>query len=220
MILLQRAVCALLIVSLCGCASLGTDMADFDIDGTASLEGYGVAGRAETVALIKLKTAPPRLSPFHDLRYEGTALTAEFRIDTVAMNGQFTNRSATAMQLRFDQATMSSNLHPQEVPLLTWGGTVKRVLIRRPSKHALVNALPMALQPGEVGDFTLFPSYRSLYPSRRLFGAQFEDNKTALLESGAGNSLRLRIPVEQDGKRYSLVFELKARQARARRVYF
>ncbi len=220
MTLLRRTSCTLILASLCACAGLGTVMADFDIEGTARLEQAGMASRAETVPLIKLKTAPQRASPFPGLRYEGPMLAAEMVIDTVALDAQFSNRSDTALQLRFDQATMSSKQQPQEMALLSWGGVVKGVLVVQPSKHALVKALPMTLQPGERAHVTLSPSYAGLYPSRRLFGVRFADKQAALLDDGIGNALRLRIPVEQDGKRYSLVLDLTARQARARTAYF
>ncbi len=220
MTLLRRTGGTLILSSLCACAALGTVMADFDIEGTARLEEAGMASRAETVPLIQLKTPPRRASPFHDLGYEGQMLAAEMVIDTVALEAQFTNRSGAALQLRFDQATMSSTQQPQELALLSWGGVVKGALVVQPSKHALVKALPMTLQPGERAHVSLSPSYAGLYPSRRLFGIRFADKQAALLEDGVGNTLRLRIPFEQDGKRYSLVFDLTARQARVRTAYF
>ncbi len=217
---LRRLACILILATLFGCAAFGTAMADFHIEGSARLDEPGASGSGPTVALLEVPTASNRISPFPDLRYQGEQLTADLLLDSVALHGQFSNRSASTLRLRFDQATMSSNLHPQEVPLLSWGGVVNGKLLDRPSKHALVPAVPLTLQAGASGYLTLAPSYAGLYPSRRLFGVRFADKQAALLEDGVGNSLRLRIPVEQEGKILNLVVELRARRTQVRTAYF
>lgn len=208
---------ALLFSSLVACSSIRTIIADFDLNGTATILGEDGAVH-ESAKLSKLERGPKRASPFGDLHYEGELFSATLTIDSDSVHGVFINKTASAMQLRFDQASLSSNFQREEIGLQAFMARIQRNMVRG-TKGELVKVPPMSLQPGERGNLTIVPSYANLFPSRRLFGVQFDGKQPVLTATGVGNSIRLRVPVEYENRRVYLVFELTASQTSARSSY-
>ncbi len=216
----RLAALAIVLGTLTACASMRTIIADFDIDGsgqTISADGAGSAGSAKLDRL-----APPqwRASPFPDLRYTGPLHSADLMINSDGIEASITNTTQVPIVLRFDRATLSSNLQPDATPLGVFNAQVKDKLVYLKKGESVLLAPPaMPLAPGERAHASLHPSYIKLFPSKRLFGVQFDGKQPVLLENGVGNTVTLRVPVEHAGVRSTWVLELTARQTSVRSNY-
>ncbi len=208
-----------LLTALAACDSVRTIIADFDIDGTVQiLAADDSKVEVESKKLAKAAHDPKRLSPFPVLIYDGNLFHAKLIINSDTFRGEFINTSAASIHIRFDEASVSSNVHKGEIALVASTATVKGAHVK--GKNGMSLRMPaMRLAPGERGSVYAAPKCAGLFPTGRLFGVRFDDNAIALLDTGVGNSIRMRIPIDVDGKRVLAVFDFKATQANVRSSY-
>ncbi len=213
---------AVLLAPLAACQSIRTIIADFAIDGSVRMvdaQGTDVAG--ESASLNTLARMPPSGQivsvAMTDVHYEGKTLRATLTVNSDTVTGDIWNMSASPVHIRFDEAVMSSNVHAGEVPMLVYSASIHRDHVADPGK--LVSMPAMRLAPGQRGHVYIAPSYAAIFPTRRLFDVQFDGKQPVLLKDGIGNVLRLRVPVEVDGKRLFAVIEMTAKQSSVRSSY-
>lgn len=209
------------LATLTACASFRTPVADFDLEGIGTIvsdAGAELAG--ERAALRRLPLIPGRISPFPDVKYDGQRMTVILGINSAFLSGTFMNKSALPMQLRFDQASWSSNQQRGEMPIRVYRATVGKQFVSVGKKAAPTLLPATRLEAGARLHMLAVPAYDQIYPSGRLFNITFDADKAIFISNGVGNTLRLRVPVEQGEQRYTLVVEINAVAANARNIYF
>jgi hypothetical protein len=202
------AVFAAVLVALVACQSIRTIIADFAIDGRVRMiDRHGAEVAGESTSLDTLARDPRRLSLFGDLHYAGNTLRATLIVNSDTIRGSIENKSASSVNIRFDEAVMSSNMHEGEVPMQV------------ASAGQLASMPAMRLAPGQQGHLYIAPSYAAIFPTKRLFNVQFDGKQPVMLKDGIGNAVRLRVPVEVDGKRLFAVIDMKVNQSSVRSSY-
>lgn len=202
------------------CASMRSIGVDFDLVGTARMvdeQGGDVAGASRPLA----QTPRPAgsLNPFNKLHYESTLFSAEINLNSFFMTVAVENKSGLALQVRFDQATVTSNYQQKPLPLRVFVARANDQFVHAGKGREPIAALPLSLDAGTKGASSFSASYAQLYESGRLFGVDFPPKQPVLLTTGVGNIITYRIPVQHGAERSYWIIELTAKQARARASY-
>ena len=72
---------------------------------------------------------------------------------------------------------------------------------------------------GELTGFGFVVDMAELFPSGNMFNIKSEGKETKLLDRGIGNWLKIRVPIEYEGKREELEITFTATDSAARRAY-
>lgn len=217
---LKRIGATFVLSSVMACTSLRTIIADFDILGTGSIvdeqnnEPGGVSRQ-----LVQIPRPPGSLGPYSKLLYEDKLFSAVLDLNSDFLAVEVENKSGAALQLRFDQATVTSNFQGRPLPLRVFSANADRQLVHAGKGRDPIAALPLDLEAGTKGFIRFSASYAQLFESRRLFGVDFVQKQPVLTTTGVGNSIQYRIPVDHGGKRSYWIVDLTAKQASARASY-
>ncbi len=221
-----RTVCSIAMVfSVTACASLGTHVVDMDVDASLSVRsapngawtpiaGENVKSRdSRSVALVPSTTFRSKLLDWRIL------------MSPHSMGYFIKSNVPGKLCLRFDEARISSNMHDGELPFqVTYvehgsGPTIRNTSGILPEMKPAFSAPPLCFAEGENTKFGFILPVTKLFPSGKLFNLNWDGNSIILLDKGIGNSLRMRVPIEYDGKREELEITLKLKDARARLIY-
>ena len=208
------------LISMMACTSLRSIGVDFDIVGTGRLvdeQGGELGGPSRP--LVQIPRPPGWLHPFSKLLYESKLFSAELDLNSVFITVAVENKSGSALQVRFDQATVTSNFQHKPLPLRVFVAKANDQFVHAGKGREPIAALPLSLEAGTKDAILFNASYAQLYESGRLFGVDFPPKQPVLLTTGVGNSINYRIPVDHGTKRSYWIIELTATQARARASY-
>lgn len=208
------------LISMMACTSLRSIGVDFDIVGTGRLvdeQGGELGGPSRP--LVQIPRPPGWLNPFSKLLYESKLFSAELDLNSVFITVAVENKSGSALQVRFDQATVTSNFQHKPLPLRVFVAKANDQFVHAGKGREPIAALPLSLEAGTKDAILFNASYAQLYESGRLFGVDFPPKQPVLLTTGVGNSIKYRIPVDHGTKRSYWIIELTATQARARASY-
>jgi hypothetical protein len=211
----------------CLTACAGTVIVDYAIDATVQgVDAGGAAWEASREQIKVLPRSPALLSPFPAVQYEGHGLAWTFGTGTLGLGGGITNTGADRVCLRFDEATISSNLRTSMQPLTVshWSVIRDRKLealgdTRR--EHIRYFAPPsLCIEPMEKVSVSFAPDLRDLFPTRKMFNVRWPDDSPILSSKGVGNWVRVALPVERARGRGRLEFQLTALDSKARVSYY
>ena len=208
------------LLSMMACASLRSIGVDFDIVGTGRIvdeQGSELGGPSRP--LVQIPRLPGSLNPYGKLLYESKLFSAELDLSSVFVTVAVENKSGSALQVRFDQATVTSNFQHKPQPLRVFVAKANDQFVHAGKGRAPIAALPVSLEAGTKDAILFSASYAQLYESERLFGVDFPPKQPVLLTTGVGNSITYRIPVDHGAKRSYWIIELTAKQATARPSY-
>lgn len=205
------------LISMMACTSVRSIGVDFDIVGTGKIvdEQGGELGGASRL-LVQIPRPPGWLNPFSKLLYESKLFSAELDLNSVFVTVAVENKSRSALQVRFDQATVTSNFQEKPLPLRVFMAKANGQFVNAGKGRDPIAALPVSLEAGTKGSILFSASYAQLFESERLFGVDFPPEQPVLLTTGVGNSIKYRIPVDHGTKRSYWIIDLTAKQARAR----
>ena len=205
---------------------MATHIVDVEIDvQVAGRDADGRAWRAAPGEIAKQTRHPQSTSPFANTVYEGPLFEWRFLAGTKSLGYVIRNKVAGPLCFRFDQARLTSNMQPKEIPM-----QVNSVRQSSPSKPFV----PVRNQPGEKPMFTppslcfvqgeltaigLVVDMAELFPSGNMFDIKWEGMDTRLLNRGIGNWLKIRVPIEYAGKREEVEITLTATNSAARWAY-
>ena len=203
-----------------GCASLRTIVADFDIVGTGRIvDEQGNERGGVPRQLIQIPRPSGSLGPYSKLLYEDKLFSAVLDLNSDFLAVAVENKSGSALQLRFDQAMVTSNFQDRPLPLRVFSAVADRQGVHAGKGQGPIAALPLKLEAGSKGTIVFSASYAQLFESRRLFGVDFVPKQPVLLTTGVGNRIQYRIPVDHGARRSYWIIDLTARQASARASY-
>ena len=215
---LFRALWAAVLISVtAGCGHL-TVATDLDVQ----ITGRDAAGRVWRSVPEEFTRQPPHPqgpSPFPNLGYEGKL----FEWLIVASPGSFgymiRNKVSGPLCFRFDEALLTSNMQPKEIPMRVYSarlGPISKPTLLIPYKgkgsDRLVSAPPMCFMEKQ-DHFSLGLHLDELFPSGNTFNIRVSGNDTTLLDRGIGNWLKIRVPIEYQGKREELEITLTAKDS-------
>jgi len=210
-----------LLLALSGCA--GTVIVDYEIQ--AQVSGRDASGRewvARPEDIVTIPRPPGITTPFSAQAYRGPDFEWTFGTGTLGFGGDMMNRSSGRLCMRFDEATMSSNVHPAPLKLRvshlvhTVDGAVTRVGSTDPKKLTYYDPPPLCFAPGKRGHISMAPDLTMIFPQRTMFNVRWPQGVPELSDKGVGNFFELDLPVELDGKAQRLRVRLTAQDSKAR----
>ncbi len=208
----------------------GTVIVDYQVQ--AEITGRDQTGRdwrAANEEVLVLPRDPKALTPYSAVQYSSPALQWTFGTGTLGFGGTILNKGASELCLRFDAARISSNVHPEEVPLVVYHDARRTLpdkakagdrgkLVSRgttvPGPRPAFSPNPLCLGPGEQVWVTMGPNLTSIFPTQKMFNVRLENDRLA--DTGVGNWIKVTVPVEQGEKRETLTVKLTATDSRAR----
>lgn len=213
-------VCAVILLSwLAACA--GSVVVDYAIE--AKVQAFDESGRPVELAgqEIGVRSRPPNLaSPFDWVRYRDETLDWTITIGSVSFGGEIRNIGPDVVCLRFDQATIASSLRESEMPLraASWLQTSPKFerLRAQPGTGEYFTPPSLCMQPSESAFFTLTPELPALFPTRKMFNVSWPEGTPQLTSNGAGNWLRLTLPMERGARTVRMQIQLTAIDSKAR----
>lgn len=220
----------LLTTALAGLAAIATGCAGsvvVDYALSARVLGHDETGRAweaQPHDIVTIPRHPDSASPFAAVKFRGEAFEWTFGIGSLGLGSAVTNRLATPLCFRFDEARLSSNFHPDEVPMrvarMRHNVSGKWVILGDRTDENYFVPPPLCLAPEKSAQFSLSPQLSGLFPTRRMFNVQWPDGEPSLTDQGIGNWLKVVLPIEHDGKREMLQVTLTATDSRARKSFY
>lgn len=206
----------LLLTASMACTSVRSVVVDFDVAGTGSIDEEP-GGEPASRPLVQMPRLSGSLNPFKSLRYEGELFSAVLDLNSDFMRVTVENNSGSALQLRFDQATVMSK--DALLPLRVFSAAADGQGVHAGKGRPPIPAMPLALAAGSKKTIVFSASYAGLFDSGRPFGVDFAPGQPVLRTTGVGSSIQYRIPVDHGGRRFTWVVDLSARQASARTSY-
>lgn len=204
--------------------AIGSVVVDFSYD--ASIGGVDEAGKPWQAAPHQLRLLPRssrQLSPFTSVEYLGERFHWTFGTGTDGIGGKISNVSDLRICFNFNEASISSNLRPDPVPLRVFsvvtmldGGKWSRLGSTRPEQRETFAAPPLCLAAGQKAELHMGPNLQDVFPNKTLFNVRWADGEPRLVDTGVGNWLRVAMPIEVDGRRESIWFVLTAKESSAR----
>lgn len=223
--MIVRAIGMTTLILVTSCA--GSVVIDHDIDAKVSVAGANEAMHGTAYAIQRVPRPAGSLQLFDTVRYVGELLEWHFATHGESFGGTVTNRSLKRLCLRFDQAQVASNLHPEKVPLLVYAATYRLPDGRYvkegstiPKYRTFFAAPSLCLDGGSAASVSLSLDLRQLYPSSRLFNVKLVPSSSSLADKGIGNALFLGLPIEFDGRAQQLSVELIAKDTGTRISYY
>jgi hypothetical protein len=217
----MASLCAILLGTLMGCASMQTLIIDVDLE--VKVSGRDASGRAWQAAsgeIIKQARHPQAGSPFGNVVYQGPVFEWKFGADTGGFGDAIYSKVASPVCMRFDQAQLTSNMQSKQIPLrvsAVWYDG--RFIIKSNAGEKRFVAAPSLCFSDKVHAVGLLLDLTELFPSGNNFDIQWSGKDTKLLAHGIGNWLKVHVPIEYEGKREELEVTLTAKDSRGRISY-
>ncbi len=192
---------------LAGCFGGGTVVVGFVLDSEVAIrDADGRAGQAGAAVAV------PRGPAAHAMQYRGQDFEWSLGAGGGGLGGWVANMSAATICMRFDEALIRSNFHPEPIPLRITSWTVFREQWSRlgssdPRKPEYFGPPTFCLDPGKQARVGFAPDLRPLFPTQKMFNVQWAGNEPQLTDKGLGNWVALTVPVEVGEKRQ--VFDVK-----------
>ena len=186
---------------LAACSGRGTVVVSFVVDPEVVLRD--VNGKADETGVVV--TVPGR--PAADaVQYRGRDFEWTFDAGSDALGGWIANRSRNILCMRFDQAQVRSNFHPESIALSTYSWSVYRenwswLGSTDPRQREYFGPPSFCLEPGKEARILFAPDLRPLFPTQMMFNVRWPDNEPRLLDKGIGNWVALTVPLEIGKKR-------------------
>ncbi len=207
------------------CASIRTVIVDVEFDVQLEVrDSSGRAQRATPEELVK-KRHPKAASPFPYVDYEGKLFEWSIGASDGSLGYFLRSKSSGPMCFRFDEARLTSNFQQKEVPLrVRWAryGPIRgEVLVRKSlSGDDAFFAAPSVCAATDKGStFGFVADFSELFPSGQMFNINQTRKSLKYAEHGAKNWLKIRMPIEYDGKREELEVLITAIDSKARFSY-
>ena len=208
-----------------GCA--GTVVVEYSLDARVQRTAGNGASQQATADQFSVQALSPGTSvAFPAVNYKSDAFAWSIGTSSLGLGGAVENFASTPLCFRLDQATLSSNFHPREVPLRVATvfhmiyGTPHRLGSNRPSDRKLFVPQPICFLSKTPTQFSFWPDLSELFPSEKMFNVRWPDGETNLTERGVGNWIKLTLPIEYDGKRERLELTLTAKDSKVRLSYY
>ena len=209
-----------------GCSSLATYIVDVEVDVQVSgRDSEGRTWRAAPGEIAKQTRHPQSTSPFANIVYEGKLFEWRFLAEPKSLGYLIRSKVSGPLCFRFDQARLTSNMQPKEIPM-----RVSVVRHTPPSKsfvpaRNLPGEKPMFIPPAlcfaqeELTGIGFVVDMAELFPSGNMFDIKWEGKDTRLLNRGIGNWLKIRLPIEHEGRREEVEITLTATDSAGRLAY-
>ena len=208
-----------------GC--VGTVVVEYSLDAKMRRTAESGAVQHATADQFSVQAlSPGTLVAFPAVDYKSDAFAWSIGTSSLGLGGAVENFASTPLCFRLDQATLSSNFHPREVPLRVATvfhmiyGTPHRLGSNRPSDRKLFVPQPICFLSKTPTQFSFWPDLSELFPSEKMFNVRWPDGETNLTERGVGNWIKLTLPIEYDGKRERLELTLTAKDSKVRLSYY
>lgn len=217
----MASLCAILLGTLMGCASMQTLIIDVDLE--MKVSGRDASGRAWQAAsgeIIKQERHPQAASPFGNVVYQGPVFEWKFGGDTGGFGRAIYSKVSSPVCMRFDQAQLTSNMQSKLIPLrvsAVWYDG--RFIIKNNVGEKRFVAAPSLCFSEKIHAVDLLLDLTELFPSGNNFDIQWSGKDTKLLANGIGNWLKVHVPIEYEGKREELEVTFTAKDSRGRISY-
>ena len=204
---------------LVACSGAGTVVVSFVVDPEVTIRN--VDGKVEEYGVVV--TVPGR--PASDaVQYRGRDFDWIITAGANGLGGFIANRSPGNLCMRFDQAQIRSNFHPQPIPLRTYVWAVHRekwslLGSTDPRQRQYFGPPSFCLEPGKEAQLSYAPDVRPLFPTQKIFNVQWPDNEPRLTDRGTGNWLALTLPLEVGEKRQIIDVKLTPVESHAKISY-
>jgi hypothetical protein len=208
------------------CSGMGSLIVYTELDvQVAGRDAQGRAWRAMPGEIVKQTRHPRSTSPFANTVYDGALFEWRFLADPKSIGYSIRSKVPGALCFRFDQARLTSNLQPNEIPM-----RVNSMRYDSPSKPFVPVKNPPGERPmftppllcfaqGELTGIGFVVDMAELFPSGNMFNIRWEERNTNLIDRGIGNWLKIRVPIEYEGKREELEITLTATNSAAWLAY-
>jgi hypothetical protein len=208
-----------------GCA--GTVIVEYSLDAQVSRTAQnGVSQHATKENFFTPALPLGTQVAFPALHYKGNAFEWAISASAFGLGGTVSNFAATPLCFRLDQAMLSSNFHSSETPLRVATvfhmiyGTPNRTGSNRPTDRKLFVPQPLCFLSEKPTSFSFWPELSELFPSDKMFNVRWPEGEPQLTERGVGNWIKLRLPIEYDGKLETLEVTLTVNDSRARVAHY
>ena len=204
---------------LAACSGRGTVVVSFVVDPVVAIRD--VDGMADETGVVV--TVPGR--PVTDsVQYRGRDLEWTFAAGARGLGGLIANRSQGDLCMRFDQAQVRSNFHPEPIALRTYSWAVYRdkwslLGSTDPRQRQYFGPPTLCLEPGKEVQLSFAPDARPLFPAQMIFNVQWPGNEPQLTDRGIGNWVALSVPLEIGEKRQIMDVKLTAIDSLAKISY-
>lgn len=221
-----RTVCSIAMVfSITAWVSLGTHVVDMEVDVGLNVRN-GPSAAWNPIAGENVKSRDPRsVALVQSTTFQSKLVDWRILISPHSVGYFIKSNVPGKLCMRFDEARISSNMYDGELPFqVTYvehgsGSTAHNTSGRPPELKSSFSAPPLCFAEGENTKFGFILPVTELFPSGKLFNLKWEGNSTVLLERGIGNRVKIRVPIEYDGKREELEITLILKDAQARLIY-
>lgn len=200
-----------------GCHSIGSHIVHTELDvQVAGRDAEGHAWRAAPGTIVKQKRHTQSRSPFSNTVYDGELFEWRFLVDPTSLGYAIRSKVPGPLCFRFDQARLTSNLQPKEIPMqasaVQQSSPSKPFVPAKnpPGKRPMFTPQPLCFEQGELTVFGFVVDMAELFPSGNMFNIKWEGKETKLIDRGVGNWLKIRLPIEYQGKREELEITLTA----------
>lgn len=135
-------------------------------------------------------------------------------------------RSALQMPIcfRFDQATLSSNMQLEPLPLrIKWSRVDRKPVYTEPNVRPFDGRSYAPIKQCFGSEFTRFdfgPDLIRLFPNDTMFNVKLSASGNTMAENGRGNWLNLTVPIEYGDKREQVTITLTAIESAVRKIQF
>ena len=212
-------------LSTSACASLGTHVVDIDADAELRVRN---APTSPWSAIIgeNVKSRDARSTAlFPSTTFRSKLLDWRIGLSATSFGHYIKSNILGKLCLRFDEARISSNMYVGELPFkVTFAehGSIQTppdTTGLPPQMRPAFSSPPMCFSEGEKTRLGFVIPITKLFPSGKLFNLSWEGNSTVLLNRGIGNWVRLRVPIEYEGKQQELEITFILKDAAARLIY-
>ncbi|MBL8523262.1 MAG: hypothetical protein JNN20_06215 [Betaproteobacteria bacterium] len=215
-------ICALLFTS--GCSTVRVNF-DLDINVTGR-DADGRAWQSEPKDITTRLLSARSSSSFPLKQYDHPAFRWIVSMGAQTFGGSIRSKLDSPVCFRFDQARISSNMRQDDIPF----GVFDSFQIQAPQPPMpayRVDRTKMKWPPGfcfapisnAFDTFWFMPDLSLLFPNKRMFNVTWQEFEIEKMQRGKGNWLKLKVPVEYQGKREELEFTFTVIDAEARYVY-
>ncbi|HWH39840.1 MAG TPA: hypothetical protein VNU21_08370 [Usitatibacter sp.] len=208
---------AALLLAACG---PGTVIVDYAVSAEVVLRNVD-DGAVEVGEVVVVPRPAGLLSPFDAVQYRGRDFEWTLGTGTLGMGGSVANRSPSRLCMRFDEARISSNLHPAAVPLKAYSWATfedkwKLLGSTDPKQRRDFRPPALCVEPGKETRVSFAPDLGDLFPTQKMFNVRWDGNETELTDKGIGNWIALSLPVSVGDKAQVMDVRLTAVDSKAR----
>ena len=212
----------ILALALCGCFGKGTVLVEHAV--RLEVEVRDESGAMLPAGEVREIERPPKISIAFD-SHEYRDADIEWTVG--GLGGTFVNRAPEVQCLRYDQARISSNMHPEPVALnvFFWAlhrdGRLQTIGSTAPKEQVYFTPPSLCLRPGEKVFLMAWTNVGTLFPNGRRFNtSEPEGEQLFIADKGVGNWVRMQLPVEIGQRRRTIDMKQTALDAKARVSYY